>query len=153
MTTMADAKMSERLLDLEDIIRPIAIEETRRYLDSRNLVTKEHLTERLSDTEKRLKEHFDKCIEHTKEDLKELFKKDIDGLSRDINSLGRDINTKLEYGFKDVKKSALIQTGFVVAGAVTLILSIVFTTYNITSAIQAKPAVSAQTEASSNQAR
>jgi len=138
--TMADAKMSERLLDLEDIIRPIAIEETRRYLDSRNLVTKDYLKEQLNErlgvTEK-------------------LFKKDLELINQRIDGLSKDINTKLEYGLKDVKKSALIQTGFVLAGAISLIVSIVLAASSITAAIQAnqaKPAVS-QPEAPSTQTR
>jgi len=56
--TMACATMSERPLDLEGIIRPIAIEETRRYLDSRNLVSREYLDERLKHTEELFNERF-----------------------------------------------------------------------------------------------
>jgi|GEM_PF-1670133 len=59
--TTASATMSERLLDLEDIIRPIAIEETRRYLDSRNLVTKEYLDSRNFVT----KDYLDERLKHT----------------------------------------------------------------------------------------
>jgi len=65
--TTASATMSERLLDLEDIIRPIAIEETRRYLDSRNLVTKEYLDSRNFVT----KDYLDERLKHTEELLLE----------------------------------------------------------------------------------
>jgi len=164
--TAAAENMSERLLDLEDIIRPIAIEETRRYLDSRNLVTKDYLDDRIKDLkelfDERLKDGFEKAdlkleyglkgmradLEHGLKDVK----KSALILSDNMRDGFEKADSKLEYGLKDVKKSALIQTGIVVAAAISLLISIVISTFNITSAIQAKPAVS-QTEAPSSQTR
>jgi len=163
MTTMADAKMSERLLDLEDIIRPIAIEETRRYLDSRNLLTKEDFDVRIKSVKEDLKEHFDERFKRVDEQIgrvndrithiQEKLSDKIDSTETNLTQKIGAIETNLILRIDGIQTSLMLRfilTMAVLLGLAVGAIGVMISAKTITSTSATS---SVQTEASSNQAR